>query len=152
MKLLWFGEAWLNFAWVDFRISVTPYARWKNYFLAAGQPAFNLRTARNVPNINRVRQIIRSCELAKKYHWRDMNCLRRCFVQQQMLQRRNINSQLHIGVKKQRGQLAAHAWLSHQGQIINDSQAVIASYAELHAPAWNGMAQCMGPTEAIEQP
>lgn len=142
-KLLRFSEAWLNFVWVDFRISATPYTSWKNYFIAPPKSAFRLSAARKAPGIQQVREIIRSCESAKNYHWRNMNCLRRCFVEQQMLQRRNISSQLHIGVKIQQGQLAAHAWLSYQGEIINDSQAVVADYAELHSSARGQMAQSM---------
>lgn len=124
-KLLRFIEAWFTLAWVDIQVSFIPYRYWRNELIdgiqAVGAAAINPK----------VRPIVAICESATRYHWRHMNCLRRCFAQQRMLKRRNIIATLHVGVTKNAGQLAAHSWLSYKGRVINDSDDVLSAYTEL---------------------
>jgi len=83
----------------------------------------------------RIRPLIALSESATRRHWRTMNCLRRCLAQQRLLNRRNINAKMHIGVAKKSGKLTAHSWLSYRGIVINDSADVVERYTELHATA-----------------
>jgi len=56
-------------------------------------------------------------------------CLRQSLALWWLLRRRGIPAELRIGVRKDRGELQAHAWVEHNGQALNDAQGLIASYA-----------------------
>jgi len=51
-----------------------------------------------------------------------MTCLRRSLVLQRMLGRRSIPAELRLGVRKEEGQLKAHAWLEYQGQPVGEAE------------------------------
>jgi hypothetical protein len=56
-------------------------------------------------------------------------CLRQSLALWWLLRRRGIAAELRIGVRKEQGELQAHAWVEHDGQALNDAQDLIASYA-----------------------
>jgi hypothetical protein len=56
-------------------------------------------------------------------------CLRQSLVLWWLLRRRAIPAELHIGVRKARGELEAHAWVEGSSRALNDSQHATASYA-----------------------
>jgi hypothetical protein len=56
-------------------------------------------------------------------------CLRQSLALWWLLRRRRIPAELRIGVRKEQGELQAHAWVEHNGQALNDAQGLIASYA-----------------------
>jgi hypothetical protein len=68
-----------------------------------------------------------------------MNCLRRTLAQQKILRRRGLHSNLHIGVRMSDNNLEAHAWLSWQGGVQNDSADVGERYAELQSEQWGSI-------------
>ena len=82
-------------------------------------------------NLEQVKQIIQLSEVAGRFHIRKMNCLRRCLSQQKLLAKRGLNASMHIGVFIEKGQVKAHAWLTFQGNIINDNEDVLSRYSEL---------------------
>ena len=55
---------------------------------------------------------------ASHHHLYPMTCLRQALALQDMLGRRGLHAQLRIGVRKEEGNLQAHAWLEFQGQTI----------------------------------
>lgn len=70
------------------------------------------------------------------------NCMRRCLALKSMIERRGAQCRLHIGIKLSRTQntqsqssadntLAAHAWISANEKLINDSHDVISQYQEI---------------------
>jgi hypothetical protein len=48
-----------------------------------------------------------------------------------LLRRRGIESDIRLGVRKQDGRVAGHAWVEHLGQPINDADDVNDRYASL---------------------
>ena len=62
----------------------------------------------------------------------ELNCMRRSLALKTMLARRHINTELHIGVKfDEQNQLSAHAWLSLDNALLNDSHENIDQYTEI---------------------
>ena len=120
-----FLEAWCLFLKWDGIISLLDYQKWHQ---AISRPPKTIRPV----SASVLANIIRLSEMAGRNHLRKMNCLRRCLCQKQLLNRRGVGCQIHFGVALQsNGKVKAHAWLSHQGEIINDSQAVVQLYSEL---------------------
>jgi hypothetical protein len=125
-------EAWLTLAWVDLTISVVPYKRWHHWLaLESGEGSKNRVSSAEVSCL------IQIAEVAARNHLRTMNCLRRSIAQQRMLNRRHISSRIHIGVKKEGDNLAAHAWLTRDDTVLNDSQDVTLRYVELKNGGWD---------------
>ncbi|MBL4782722.1 MAG: lasso peptide biosynthesis B2 protein [Porticoccaceae bacterium] len=127
------AEAWLLLTWVDLVISLLPYRYWSRWLQGPPQVEQDFRDGRSEQGAAR---IIRLSEAAARNHPRAMNCLRRCFSQQHLLRRRHMSSQIHIGVRKTVAGLEAHAWLSSQGRVLNDTPDVGHRYAELQAGQW----------------
>lgn len=48
------------------------------------------------------------------------NCLSRSLVASCLLRRRAIACDLRIGVRKEDGRFEAHAWIEHNGAVVND--------------------------------
>jgi len=62
------------------------------------------------------------------------NCLTRCITAQEMLRRHGLLVELRIGVQRSRHQFAAHAWLEHHGEVLNDASTVRERYATFDEP------------------
>lgn len=56
-------------------------------------------------------------------------CLRQSLALWWLLRRRGVAAELRIGVRKEEGELLAHAWVECGGQALNDGQGVSKSYA-----------------------
>ena len=138
--MLLLTEAWLTLVWVDLVISFTPYRRWRHW-LQLQAPELAQRDVANACAVNesmqrRAEHIIRLSEVAARNHLRTMNCLRRTLAQQRLLSRRHVATRVHIGVRKSESTLEAHAWLSAQSSVLNDTADVGNRYAELQADQW----------------
>lgn len=133
-------EAWWVFLKWDWLISFTQYSNWQNNWQneIANLSATN---STDIPHNNpadktslaQVALVIQLSEKVARHHLRKMNCLRRCLTQKQMLKKRGYTTQMHIGVAINNEKLKAHAWLTYQGKIINDSNDVTTRYSELKA-------------------
>ena len=66
----------------------------------------------------------RIVQLATRFNFLWSNCLRRSLVLWFLLCRQGIESKLHIGVKQEEGQFAAHAWVEWNNIPLNDSLTV----------------------------
>jgi hypothetical protein len=64
---------------------------------------------------------------------RPMNCVRRSMVLWWMLRWLGLNSELKIGLNREKG----HAWVEHAGRVINDSADVASQYAVLYEDELN---------------
>lgn len=62
------------------------------------------------------------------------SCLTRALVLRHLLRRRGIPAELRLGVSTTGGQFTAHAWVEHDGQVLNDSPAITRQYAPLDLP------------------
>ena len=61
-------------------------------------------------------------------------CLRQSLVLWWLLSRRGIAVELRIGVRKDGGELQAHAWVEHDGHALNDAQNAALAYAAFAPP------------------
>ncbi len=78
--------------------------------------------------LHRLRRLV---SMAARHHLYPMTCLRQSLVLQRLLARRGIAALLKIGVRKEAGMLAAHAWLEYRGQPIGQPEAIAQHYAPL---------------------
>lgn len=123
-------EAWFIFLKWDLLISFTQYKHWRSEIGDLTNINESIKeTKTSLPE--QVKLIIKLSETAGRFHFRKMNCLRRCLTQQKMLSKRGFNSRMHIGVSIEENKLKAHAWLTLQGKVINDSEDVLNRYSEL---------------------
>ena len=69
---------------------------------------------------------------AARYHPVEMKCLPRALALTKMLGARGIAVDLKLGVRREDGRFAGHAWVEWNGEVVNESAAVSASYAVLN--------------------
>ena len=131
-KELWvLLEAWFVFVKWDLLISFTKYETWRNEIILSPNLDNATSSINDATLANQIKLIIKLSETAARFQIRKMNCLRRCLSQQQMLKKRGFSAKMHIGVRFEEEQLLAHAWLTIQGKVINDSDDVSTRYSEL---------------------
>ena len=129
-KELWvFIASWFIYLKWDVLISLFNYKKWQKHLIKQQLTIESIDKIQ--PEFVSILTLIKINETAGRNHIRKMNCLRRCLCQKEMLNNRSIHSKLHIGVKFVNGKLAAHSWLTHNNQLINDSKEVISTYTEL---------------------
>lgn len=66
--------------------------------------------------------------IAARYSKPWSNCLKRSLVLWYLLRRQGIMSDLRIGVRRDRGEFQAHAWIEYEGMVLNDSPSVYEHY------------------------
>lgn len=81
------------------------------------------------PTADTAQRIARLVSIAANHGPYRATCLRQSLALWWLLRRRGIPAALRIGVRKEQGELQAHAWVEHDGQALNDAQGVTASYA-----------------------
>ncbi|MCB1841971.1 MAG: lasso peptide biosynthesis B2 protein [Halioglobus sp.] len=147
-KLSWrdvllLSEAWLTLAWVDLLIQVLPYHLWRGWLQTdaetSEEPVGLAASGTEAAKLSQIERIIRLTETAARHHLRPMNCLRRTLVQRKLLQRRGVEGEVQIGVRKAGAALEAHAWLCWQGRVLNDAEDVGERYARLDVYQWEGV-------------
>jgi hypothetical protein len=77
------------------------------------------------------RMVGRAVAAVGRRHPVPSTCLSRSLVVWVLLRRRGIDSDIRLGVRKQDGTVAGHAWVEHLGQPINDADDVNDRYASL---------------------
>jgi hypothetical protein len=96
-----------------------------------------------------IRRVMRLVDVAARYHVYPMTCLRRALVSQRLVVERGIAAELKVGVRKENGQLDAHAWLEYDGAPMGDARDVADRFAPLTA-AERTYAQEPGSIENLE--
>jgi hypothetical protein len=79
----------------------------------------------------RAARVVRSAELHGPFH---PNCLERSLTLWWLLRRNGVESELHIGARKEGPCFEAHAWIELGGEILNDAAEVHQHYARFDAP------------------
>lgn len=74
-------------------------------------------------------RIARLVAIAANHGLYRATCLRQSLALWWLLRRRGIPAELHIGVRKQQGELQAHAWVEHRYVVLNDNQGMSSGYA-----------------------
>jgi len=70
-----------------------------------------------------------------RYSWVPGNCLSRSLALLYVLRARGHDAHLHLGVSLAGGVFAAHAWVTHGGTVLNDTQDVATRYAPFGSAA-----------------
>ncbi len=60
-------------------------------------------------------------------------CLRRSLFLWWLTRRRGLDSKLQIGVRREQGELTAHAWSELDGEVLNDRAEIVERYAVFDA-------------------
>lgn len=85
------------------------------------------------PTITELRGLARLVNIAATHGPIRAACLVRSLALWWLLRRRGIGSELRIGVRKNGGEFAAHAWVEYAGTVINDSPESIQRFAAFDA-------------------
>ncbi len=122
-------QAWVLLLWVDLGLCLLPFPRLRAWAAPGG-----LAYSRDIPAeeaLAQIRGIQSLVNSAANNHLYPMTCLRRSLVLQRMLRRRGILTELRLGVRKEDGQLQAHAWLEYQGQPVGEAEDLTEKYMGL---------------------
>ena len=92
-----------------------------------------LETPQLLISQHQLKQTTRIVAIAARHSQLWTNCLKQSLVLWYMLRRQHINSELRIGVCLSGG-FRAHAWVEHQGIVLNDSPRVYQDFAVFEHP------------------
>jgi len=82
-------------------------------------------------HFRRVGEYVRWLEVASRYHPVRAQCLHRSLALHWWLRQDGLPSELRIGVRKDRGELKAHAWVELGGHVVNDQPAAVGPFTLL---------------------
>ncbi|MEA5471521.1 lasso peptide biosynthesis B2 protein [Spirulina sp. 06S082] len=112
-------------------------------FVAIALPRLGLKMTQNIliklPQIRckvsdserekRVSQTAAMVKIATRYCQSFSNCLKQSLVLWELLYLQRIESELRIGVRRDRGEFEAHAWVEYQGIALNEIRDVREDFA-----------------------
>ena len=78
-----------------------------------------------------VEQACLAVDRARRYHLYPMRCLTRSLVLQWLLARRGVPTTLRIGVRKESGNLSAHAWIERNGRPVGEAETLSQRFVPL---------------------
>ncbi|MGC9334107.1 MAG: lasso peptide biosynthesis B2 protein [Anaerolineae bacterium] len=110
------------------------FAATRSLFAPKSPPQPTPLTASQQQTIERLGYLV---AVAAQFHVLPSSCLTRSLVLQRLLGRAGIHADLRIGVRKEDGQVLAHAWLESDGQAIAENVEVEERFAPL-VPADSG--------------
>lgn len=85
----------------------------------------------SLPAAQAVRRCAVSVSRVKQYSPLRGNCLSQSLALVWMLRREGVEPQLRLGVRIQDAKFDAHAWVEHEGRVLNDTQDVHTRFAPL---------------------
>lgn len=115
-------------------LRVFGFQRWKEFLEKLSPPeqcAAALPSGFQFDTAMRAARAVRSAQL---HGPANPNCLERSMTLWWILLREGVDSELHIGARKQDAQLEAHAWVELGGRILNDTDDVREDYTQFDAP------------------
>lgn len=94
-----------------------------------------------VEDLARARRYARWVRVASRFHVVPAHCLHRSLTLHRWLLKEGLPSNLRIGVRKENGELKAHAWVELGGETLNDPPDAVASFTPLSTvggekPTW----------------
>jgi hypothetical protein len=127
---LLFVQVWLLLLAVDLALRVAPFRKVRRWIESSGPKK---KTAKEEQTEAVVRRTGDFVDRAARHHLYEMTCLRRSLALQWLLSRRGLETRLQFGVRRENGNLQAHAWLEHEGQVIGEIRVPEEQYARLKA-------------------
>lgn len=85
-----------------------------------------------------IARCLQAVERARVYHLYPMTCLRRSLTLQKLLAGQGVKADLRIGVNKNDGVFAAHAWIEAGGEIVGERELVEEQYRVLLSQTMGG--------------
>jgi Transglutaminase-like superfamily len=120
---LWaFARAWTVLLAADLGLRVFPFARVERWLT----PTLSSRIDEAAAG-----RLVWATAAAARHHLYAMRCLPKALCLRWLLGRHGIESELRIGVARQDGGLAAHAWVERQGHPVGESARVEDRFAPL---------------------
>jgi len=120
---LWaFVRAWTVLLAADLGLRAFPFARVDRWL----SPRISSRIDEAATG-----RLVWATEAAARHHLYVMRCLPKALCLRWLLGRHGIESELRIGVARQDGGLAAHAWVERQGRPVGESLTVEDRFAPL---------------------
>ena len=124
---LLFIQAWLWLLVFDLGLHTCPFPVLQAFAARqASRPSLHPEQTENL-----ICSLRTTVDHARYNHLYSMTCLRRALTLQKMLAHRGIATELKIGVRKEAGQLSAHAWLEYQGQPLGEAEKITEHFAAL---------------------
>jgi hypothetical protein len=125
---LWaFARAWAFLLAVDLGLRAFPF------------PLVDRRLTPRVSGVSTgepaVGRLVWATEAAARHHLYPMRCLPKALCLRWLLGRHGIAAELRIGVARQGGELAAHAWVERQGRPVGGSPGVGERFSSLGSAA-----------------
>ncbi len=96
-------------------------ARWER-ILRASSGGWNLQAASSSDDLAIAEAHASVVDMVARNSWGLLTCLPRSLTLWWLLRRRGIESELHIGVRKEGARVAAHAWVVYHGIVIGDAE------------------------------
>lgn len=121
-------QAWSLLLAFDVALRVLPFRKVQGWIKSPGQKEISTLKAEQI-----IRRSSHFVDLAARNHLYQMTCLRRSLALQWLLARSSLDTSLQFGVRRENGKLQAHAWLEHQGQVIDKTPIPIEQYTNLKA-------------------
>ena len=112
-----FMQAWFWLLFFDIGLRIRKFPELKNFATKLHSP-----TEQNAQIQVIIQSLKDAVERAQRNHIYPMTCLRRSLTLQKMLTSHGIASELKIGVRKEDGELQAHAWIEYQGEPIGEPE------------------------------
>lgn len=129
-------EAWLLLQGVALALRFLSFQRIYG-FLERTSPPASLATGDERLPTDQVRGLVYLVNGAATHNLFPITCLQRSMVLWWLLRRRGIASELRIGVRKEQGQFAAHAWVEHQNLALNDRADIGREFAPFDKTVWS---------------
>jgi hypothetical protein len=113
-----FFEAWWRLLAAALRLRLAPRRTVAQALLASSE------SVRPTADGGTISSAARAVARAAAHHLTPMTCLPRSLALQRMLARRGIAARVAIGVRKQGGSVAAHAWVEVGGEAVGEPEAI----------------------------
>lgn len=137
-ECLWYLRKW------DAVIQKQPYESWKKHLDSKViMPSFqHSRTSLCLLNRDYLQKISSHVNVIVRHYPSELNCMRRSLAIKSMIERRHGQCKMHIGVKMETPLkvddhsstlpvVAAHAWITVNQVLINDTQEKVSQYHEI---------------------
>ena len=119
------ARAWARLLVADLLLRFLPLPRVQK--LLAARPRRRGGETATAPTL----RVLRAVDVAARHHLYPMHCLQRALVLQSMLGTYGVHTDLRLGVRREAGELRAHAWIEHQGQPLGESADVQREFSPL---------------------
>ena len=125
---LQFAQAWILLFFIDLSLRVFSFRKVYRW-LSSAQPSQIFTSETQIDTA--IRQYSAVVASAARHHLYPMTCLRRALALKWLLSKRGVQTELRFGVRREAGNLDAHAWLEYRNAPIGETVPPDAQYQQL---------------------